>query len=121
MWVMWSRQQMRASPGARPAFALGVAATAMDLPTAAPLFVAAGLMITARLDTGTTLAILLGYDLVYVAPLLAIAGVRALAVISSRMRRPAFPRVTHLKPALLAGVPITVGCALGGHALAVLA
>jgi hypothetical protein len=121
-WRAWSARQVDGGLNPRAACVLGVAATAMDLPTATPLIIAAGLIVVANLDVVTQVGLVLIYVLVYVAPLVGMAAVRR-GLVSVRVPITARAResVARMKPILFAGMPIAVGCVLGGRGILALA
>ncbi len=65
--------------GPRSAFALGASVTVLDLPTAFPYFAAIAAIANSGAALPAQLALLGGFDLIYVSPLLAIAALPALA------------------------------------------
>jgi cytochrome c biogenesis protein CcdA len=101
---------------ARSAFALGVIATVMDLPTAVPLIAAAGLLLAAGVGTATQVGLLTLYDAVYVAPLLVILLLhRHFGPAGSPAVLSATRRLGRLAPALSLSVRVAIGFVLGGH------
>jgi Sap, sulfolipid-1-addressing protein len=120
----WRHRGRRARPAAstNSAFALGVAATVMDLPTALPLVAASGLILAAHPGAFAQAGLLNAYVLVCAAPLLAIALIPE----RLRNRRSPIPFATRIGltsslPVLLAGLCIVLGAAAGGEGVLALA
>jgi cytochrome c biogenesis protein CcdA len=123
--VVWIRRAQLVEAGVpdralKPgsAFALGIAMTVVDLPTAFPLFIVVGAIVhedLGRLDEGLLMAL---YGLAYIVPLLAILGLRAAGgERGERWLARLRDRVTRWAPAALSILSGIIGVALIGFGL----
>jgi cytochrome c biogenesis protein CcdA len=98
--------------GAGSALSLGVLTTLADLPSAGPLLVASALIAATNAAPWTKVSDLLLYDVVYIVPLLAVAGAQG------RMSGAGEPRLG-LSRAVFAWAPVALAglCVAGGTAI----
>jgi cytochrome c biogenesis protein CcdA len=122
-WLTRDRLQRRLSPGDErrgstgrlSALALGAGIMAVELPTTLPYFGAIAAIVEARVGRIRGLLFVLAYNIAFVAPLLAITAIRAIAGDEARGRLEALrDRLARHAGAILAGL-------LGAGGLALLA
>ena len=104
-------------PGGRPAALLGAGIMAVELPTAVPYFAAVAAIVSSGHRDSTQIVLVLLYNLVFVAPLVALFGILALAgargtrfAAQARLRLDSWaPRVAPAALVLAAAVLLTLG------------
>jgi cytochrome c biogenesis protein CcdA len=111
----WRRRASRRRPFAPPRFgsasalSLGVLTTLADLPTAGPLLVASALIAATNARPWTQVTDLLLYNVVYIAPLIAVALAHSRITSTTHSRTRLSRAMLAWAPAVVAGLCVTAG------------
>jgi cytochrome c biogenesis protein CcdA len=107
-----------ATRGNRGALALGAGIMAVELPTALPYFAAIAAILAAHIHIGLQIALIVLYNVAFVAPLVALLVVRELAGERARTKLEALGVwMRERAPALLAGLLALLGVVVAGFGL----